>query len=82
MDVDRRYSIKRYRVNTERETVEKMENESWVMIPDGSASPVGDSLKGRVYIGLVDPRLGEFVAGEGDDPYADIAEPSPADTRQ
>ena len=36
--------------------------------------PVGDSIKGRSYIGLLHPS-GRFESGEGDDPYADIIEP-------
>ena len=80
-DVDCRYSIERYSINTECETVEKMENGSLVVIPDGSATPVGYSIKGRVYIGLANPWQGKFMAEEGD-PYADIAEPSAAATEQ
>lgn len=34
---------------------------------------VGDSLKGRIYLGLLSPR-GDFEPGEGD-PFADIVEP-------
>jgi len=82
-DVDCKYGIERYRINTERETVEMMEDETWVEISDGygQTTPVGDSLKGRVYLGLVNPRKGKFIAGEGD-PYADVAEPASAATER
>jgi len=39
----------------------------------GGGTPVGDSLKGRVYIGLLYPS-GDFEPGTGD-PFADIIEP-------
>jgi len=40
-------------------------------VDDGT--PLGDSLKGRVYVGLLYPR-GKFEPGDGD-PFADIIEP-------
>ena len=39
----------------------------------GGGTPVGDSLKGRVYVGLLYPS-GDFEPGTGD-PFADIIEP-------
>ena len=40
---------------------------------DGGRTPVGDSLAGRKYLGLLHPD-GRFEAGDGD-PYADVVEP-------
>lgn len=50
-------------------SVETADGEKWV---DGGM-PVGDSLKGRSYLGLLYPS-GRFDPGEGD-PFADIIEP-------
>ena len=50
-------------------SVKTADGEKWA---DGGM-PVGDSLKGRVYVGLLYPS-GRFEPGEGD-PFADIIEP-------
>ena len=42
-------------------------------VSDGNGTSVGDSLKERVYLGLLRPN-GRFVTGMGD-PYADVLEP-------
>ena len=42
-------------------------------VSDGNGTSVGDSLKGRVYLGSLHPN-GRFVTGTGD-PYADTIEP-------
>ena len=50
-------------------SVKTVDGDKWV----NGGTPVGDSLKGRVYVGLLTPS-GRFEPGEGD-PFADIIEP-------
>ena len=50
-------------------SVKTVDSDKWV----NGGTPVGDSLKGRVYVGLLTPS-GRFETGEGD-PFADIIEP-------
>ena len=49
--------------------VKTEDGDKWV----NGGTPVGDSLKGRVYVGLLYPK-GDFEPGTGD-PFADIIEP-------
>ena len=49
--------------------VKTEDGDKWV----NGGTPVGDSLKGRVYVGLLYPK-GDFEPGTGD-PFADIVEP-------